>query len=88
MLGYRSEYIGDVDMKWKNNIDLYVEKSGRSKKFLANQLGISANQFLAWRQGKFFPPVDKAILLGELLDCTVYDLFEKIDENKKESPPK
>ncbi len=80
MLGYRSEYIGDVDMKWKNNIDLYVEKSGRSKKFIAKKLGISANQFLAWRKGEYLPPVDKAILLAELLDCTVYDLFERTDE--------
>jgi len=67
-------------MKWANNIDAYIIKSGRSRKFIAKQLGISENQFLAWRKGEYLPPVDKAILLAELLDCTVYDLFERTDE--------
>ena len=47
---------------------------------LSKQLGISENQFLAWRKGEYLPPIDKAILLAELLDCTVYDLFERTDE--------
>ncbi|KML27765.1 helix-turn-helix transcriptional regulator [Priestia megaterium] len=68
-------------MKWKNHIDVYIKKSGRYKRFLAKQLGISENQLLAWRKGESFPPVDKAMLLAELLDCTVYDLFERTDED-------
>jgi DNA-binding XRE family transcriptional regulator len=67
-------------MKWINNIDAYIIKSGRSRKFIAKQLGVSENQFLAWRKGEYLPPVDKAMLLAELLDCTVYDLFERTDE--------
>lgn len=70
-------------MGWKNNIDQYIENSGRSKKFIAKKLSISENQLLAWRKGLAFPPVNKAILLAELLDCTVYDLFEKTDKNKE-----
>ncbi|MCG7314157.1 helix-turn-helix transcriptional regulator [Priestia flexa] len=66
-------------MEWKNNIDFYVAKSGRSKKFIAKKLGISTNQFLAWRKGEYLPPVDKAILLAELLECSVYDLFKKTE---------
>ncbi|MEQ7806142.1 helix-turn-helix transcriptional regulator [Priestia aryabhattai] len=69
-------------MKWVNNIDAYIVKSGRSRKFIAKQLGISENQFLAWRKGEYLPPVDKAILLSELLECTVYDLFQKESESK------
>ncbi|MCL9634671.1 helix-turn-helix domain-containing protein [Bacillus zanthoxyli] len=72
-------------MKWVNNIDAYIIKSGRSRKFIAKQLGISENQFLAWRKGEYLPPVDKAILLAELLDCTVYDLFEKENEDKNKN---
>lgn len=73
-------------MKWINNIDAYIIKIGRSRKFMAKQLGVSENQFLAWRKGEYLPLVDKAILLAELLDCTVYDLFKKSDEDKKDSP--
>lgn len=64
-------------MKWKNNIDHYIKESGMSRKFIANKLGISVNQLLAWRKGDVLPPVDKAMLLAELLNCSVYDLFQK-----------
>ncbi|MEK5139051.1 helix-turn-helix transcriptional regulator [Priestia sp. FSL W8-0001] len=64
-------------MKWKNNIDHYIKESGMSKKFIAAKLGISVNQLFAWRKGNVLPPVDKAMLLAELLNCSVYDLFQR-----------
>ncbi|WP_282022579.1 helix-turn-helix domain-containing protein [Priestia flexa] len=67
-------------MEWRNNIDIYIKKSGRSKRFIAKKLSISENQLLAWRKGESFPPVNKAMLLAELLDCDVYDLFERKGE--------
>ena len=48
-------YIVNLHMEWVNNIDAYIIKSGRSKKFIAKPLGTPQNQFSAWGEGKYLP---------------------------------
>lgn len=64
-------------MEIKVNIDHFIKESGLSRKFIAKKMDVSVNQLLAWRKGEYYPPVDKAFMLAEILNCSVYDLFKK-----------
>lgn len=68
-----------MQMELKVNIDYFIKESGLSRKFIAKKMGVSVNQLLAWRKGEYYPPIDKAFLLAEILQCSVYDLFEKVE---------
>jgi putative transcriptional regulator len=63
--------------KMKCRIDEIIKERGYKKKYIAEQMGISANQLSNWITGRSYPPLDKAFKLAELLGVKVDDLYEK-----------
>jgi len=65
--------IGD-DMECKMN-DL-IEEKGYKKKWIASQLGVSADVLSRWVNGRSMPSLEKAFELAYILECKVDDLYE------------
>lgn len=61
----------------KSKIGEIIEEKGYKKKYVAEQIGVSANQLSNWITGKNYPTVDKAFRLAEVLGVSVEDLYEK-----------
>ncbi len=71
--------IGD-DMKCRMNE--LIEEKGYKKKWVAQQLGVSADVLSRWINGRSMPSLEKAFQLAEILECKVDDLYIK-----KRPPP-
>jgi transcriptional regulator with XRE-family HTH domain len=56
-----------------------IESKGMKKKYIAKKIGITPTQLSNWLALKSYPPLDKAYLLADLLNCKVDDLYERID---------
>lgn len=65
----------------KSRIGLLLRSSKYRREFIQKELGISKNTLSNWCSGKTYPTIDKAFRLAELLEVTVYDLYEKNDES-------
>ena len=63
----------------KNNINVWIAKSGMSKKEVAEKMGVSQTVLSRWINRHSNPSLEKAISLAELLNCKVDDLYEKDD---------
>ncbi|MGE7216567.1 helix-turn-helix domain-containing protein [Priestia koreensis] len=61
---------------YKPRINFLIQRAGIKKKFIAESIGVSANQLSNWISGKNYPTVDKAFKLADLLNCDVKDLYE------------
>ncbi|MED5050677.1 helix-turn-helix transcriptional regulator [Anoxybacillus rupiensis] len=64
-------------MIMKSKIDEIIKLKGYKKKYVAEKIGVSANQLSNWITGKNYPTLDKAFKLAELLGVSVEDLYEK-----------
>jgi transcriptional regulator with XRE-family HTH domain len=65
----------------KSLIGRIIEQKGYKKKFIAEQMEVSANQLSNWITGKSFPPLNKAFKLSRLLGVTVEDLYEYTEDD-------
>lgn len=63
----------------KSNIGRLIEESGLKKRYIAKQVGVNENTITNWIKGRSYPALDKAVLLANLLECTVDDLIEGRD---------
>jgi len=70
-------------MNLKCNLEELIKKSGLRKDFIANKLGVSTRQIRNYELQKNFIPMDKAIMLTELLNCSLDDLYTKIENYSK-----
>lgn len=61
----------------KSNISYWKEKSGRSNKWIAKQLGVSEETVSRWINDKGMPSVVKLFNLAVLLECKVDDLYKQ-----------
>lgn len=64
----------------KNNINIWVAKSGLSKKQIAKDLGVSNIVLSRWINGHSNPSLENALKLAEILNCKVDDLYKKEKE--------
>lgn len=67
----------------KSRVNELILKSGYMKKYVAKKVGITPTQLSNWIAGRSYPPLDKAYILAELLNCKVDDLYERAEENKE-----
>lgn len=65
---------------YKSRIGKLLRTSKYRREFIQKELGVSANTLSNWCNSKTYPPIDKAFKLADLLECSVYDLYER--ENK------
>lgn len=61
----------------KSNINVWIAKSEKSKKEIAEKMGVSQTVLSRWINNKSKPSLDNAFKLAELLNCKVDDLYEK-----------
>jgi len=64
----------------KNNINVWVAKSGMNKKEVAEKMGVSQTVLSRWINGKSDPSLRNALKLAELLNCSVDDLYKKASD--------
>lgn len=60
----------------KNNINVWIAKSGYKKKYVAEQLGVSQTVLSRWINGHSMPSLENAFKLAKILNCKVDDLWE------------
>ena len=66
------------------NLSYYVERSGRTQKDLAAEVGVAYSTFNDWINGKKYPRIDKIEMLADLFGILKSDLIE--DKRMKEQP--
>ena len=66
----------------RNNINVWIAKSGFSKKEVAAKLGVSNVVLSRWANGHSKPSLENALFLAEILNCKVDDLFERTNKNE------
>ncbi|TCN25468.1 helix-turn-helix transcriptional regulator [Mesobacillus foraminis] len=66
----------------KSRIGELIEEKGFMKKHIAKQLGITPTQLSNWIHDNNYPPLKKAFLLADLLECKVDDLYERDIKDK------
>ncbi|MFB3164714.1 XRE family transcriptional regulator [Neobacillus sp. 179-C4.2 HS] len=62
---------------WKCNIEQLIIESGYRKDFICKKLDITYRQFRKYEKMELFIPMEKGLLLAELLNCKVDDLYER-----------
>lgn len=61
-------------------IEGLIKQSGMKKAFVADRLKISVKQLRNYETGHSLIPIDKAFLLARLLNCTVDELYNFVEE--------
>jgi DNA-binding XRE family transcriptional regulator len=67
---------------WKCNIEELIIKSGLRKDFIARKIDVSTRQLRKYEKFELYIPMEKALLLAELLDCKVDDFYERENGGK------
>ena len=65
------------------NLTMYLEKSGKSQREVADIMGVSSSTFNDWTKGKKYPRIDKIEFLANYFGIKKSDLIE----GKKEISP-
>ena len=65
------------------NLSMYLQRSGRSQREMAEIVGVSSSTFNDWVQGKKYPRIDKIEFMANFFGIKKSDLIE----DKKESSP-
>lgn len=60
----------------KSRIGELLRVSKYKREYIQKELGITANTLSNWCTGKTYPTMDKAIILSQLLECSLEDLYE------------
>lgn len=66
----------------KNNINVWIAKSGMSKKEIAKKMEVSQTVLSRWINGHSNPSLEKALNLADILNCKVDDLYVWEDDEK------
>ena len=59
------------------NLSYYVERSGKTKKELAETIGVAASTFNEWTKGNKYPRIDKIEMLADYFGILKSDLIEE-----------
>ena len=65
------------------NLAMYLQRSGRSQREMAEIVGVSSSTFNDWIKGKKYPRIDKIEFMANFFGIKKSDLIE----DKKESSP-
>lgn len=75
--------IGNKEI-FAKNLCYYIEKSGKSKKELAEIVGVAPSTFNEWTKGKKYPRIDKIEILANYFGILKSDLIEEKTEEHRE----
>ena len=62
---------------FSKNLQMYMERSGKTQKELAEIMGVTAPTFHAWVKGKKYPRIDKVQKLADYFGILKSDLIEE-----------
>ena len=65
------------------NLEKYIAQSGKSKREIAKDLGVSPSGLCDWTAGRAYPRIDKIQLLAEYFGIKKSDLVENEEENEE-----
>ena len=68
--------IGNKETMAKN-LSYYVERSGKTKKEIAETIGVAASTFNEWTKGNKYPRIDKIEMLANYFGILKSDLIEE-----------
>lgn len=75
--------IGNKEI-FAKNLNYYIEKSGKTKKELAEIFGVAPSTFNDWTKAKKYPRIDKIEIMANHFRILKSDLIEeKTEEHKK-----
>ena len=66
-----------------DNLTYYVERSGKTKKEIAEDIGVPYSTFNEWTKGKKYPRMDKVEILANYFRILKSDLIEKRTEEHR-----
>lgn len=70
------------------NLSYFVERSGKTKKELADIAGVAPSTFNDWTKGKKYPRIDKVEALANYFGILKSDLIEEKTEEHREMQEK
>ena len=70
---------------FSKNIKKQILKSGKHRKQMSEDLGISYSTLTDWINGKKYPRIDKIEMLAEYFRISKSDLIEDFEEIKKDN---
>lgn len=68
---------------FSKNLQMYMERSGKTQKEMAEMMGVTAPTFHEWVKGKKFPRIDKVQKLADYFGILKSDLIEEKQEQEK-----
>ena len=68
------------------NLNFYMQENGKSRKDVADAIGVSYFTLTDWVKGKTYPRMDKVEMLARYFNIKISDLIEKksIENNPEE----
>lgn len=76
--------IGNKEV-FARNLAIYLHRSGKSQREMADIVGVSSSTFNEWMKAKKYPRIDKIELMANYFGILKSDLIEEA-EDKKISP--
>lgn len=70
---------------FSRNLQHYMDLEGKSRKEVADAIGVSYFTFTDWVKGKTYPRMDKVEKLAKYFEIKISDLIEKIEETPVET---
>lgn len=67
------------------NLKAYISKSGKNRKEISTDLGVSYSTLTDWVNGKKFPRIEKIEMLAVYFGISKSDLIEDFEEIKKDN---
>lgn len=68
---------------FSKNLQMYMDRSGKTQKEMAEIIGVTAPTFHEWVKGKKFPRIDKVQKLADYFGILKSDLIEDKQEQEK-----
>ena len=72
----------ETNLVFANNLNRLIERSGKTKKEIAEVIGVAPSTFNEWTKGKKYPRMGKVEMLANYFGVLKSDLIE----DKKEKP--
>jgi repressor LexA len=68
---------------FSRNLKRYIDKSGRTQKEIAEEIGVGQSTFSDWVKGRIYPRMDKVEKLANYFGIQKSDLVEDINIGKE-----
>lgn len=78
----------ETNLVFANNLNRLIERSGKTKKEIAEVIGVAPSTFNEWTKGKKYPRMGKVEMLANYFGVLKSDLIEEKTEEHREMQKK